>query len=311
MAGQYSSLSLRNIQGSYFWALEETQQASWVNDIANYYNTDQPYEIYKWLGGAPAMTEWRGERVRSSLGDYDLTVVSDKYQATLSFDVDDMRRDKTGQILRRVSEMGQKAATLPQRLYTTLIESNPTAYDGSNFYADSHNVGTVDNNLSASATAPTDPTSAEMATAVLDSIQAMVGFTDENGDPCNEFATSFLVMVPTSMMAAITAALKDVFTSAGVSNTLIAAQGMGITIKPVVNPRLTSSSVFYTFRTDAPVKACIWQEESLEGGEAFKSLGMDSDNAFWRDEVSFGAKRIASAAMGRFELSTKTTFATP
>jgi hypothetical protein len=309
MTGQYSSLSLRNIQGSYFWALEETQQASWVGDIANYYTTDQPYEIYKWLGGAPAMTEWRGERVRSSLGDYDLSVVSDKYQSTLSFDVDDMRRDKTGQILRRIAEMGQKAATLPQRLYTTLIESNPTAYDGSAFYADSHTVGTVDNLLAPAAATPTDPTSSEMATAILDSIQAIVGFKDELGDPCNEFATSFMVMVPTSMMAAITAALKDVFTSAGVSNTLIAAQGMGISIKPVVNPRLTSSSTFYTFRTDAPVKACIWQEEALQGGEAFKSLGMDSDNAFWRDEVSFGAKRIASAAMGRYELSTKSVFA--
>lgn len=308
MAGQYNSLSLRSIQGQYFWSLEETQMASWVGDIANYYTTDQPYEIYKWLGGAPAMTEWRGERVRSSLGDYDLSVVSDKYQSTLSFDVDDMRRDKTGQILRRVAEMGQKAATLPQRLYTTLIESNPVAYDGSNFFADSHNVGTVDNNLTFNATTPAAPTSDEMQKAVLQAIQAIVGFKDETGDPCNEFATSFMVMVPTNMYQALTAALKDTFTSAGVSNTLIAAQGMGMSIRPIINPRLSSTDVFYTFRTDAPVKACIWQEESLESGEAFKSLGMDSDNAFWRDEVSFGAKRIASAAMGRFELATKTTF---
>ena len=309
MTGQFSSLSLRSIQGQYFWALEETAAASWVGDIANSYATNQPYEIYKWLGGAPAMNEWRGERVRSSLGDYDLSVVSDKFQSTLSFDVDDMRRDKTGQIMQRVAEMGQKAATLPQRLYTTLIESNPTAYDGSSFYANSHNVGTVDNNLAASAVAASAPTSAEMQTAILAAIQAIVGFKDETGDPVNEFATAFMVMVPTNMYQALTAALKDTFTSAGVSNTLIAAQGMGLSIRPIINPRLTVGTTFYTFRTDAPVKACIWQEESLQSGEAFKSLGLDSDNAFWRDEVSFGAKRIAQAAMGRFELATKTVFA--
>tara|TARA_Y100001973_G_scaffold85713_1_gene127967 strand:- start:1071 stop:2003 length:933 start_codon:yes stop_codon:yes gene_type:complete len=309
MAGQYSSLSLRNIQGQYFWALEETEEASWTTDVSDYYTTDQPYEIYKWLGGAPAMTEWRGERVRSTLGDYDLSVVSDKFQSTLSFDVDDMRRDKTGQILRRVAEMGQKAATLPQRLFTTLIESNPQSYDGANnFFADSHAVGTVDNNLTFNASDHTNVTSAEMSDAMLEAIQAIVGFKDENGDPCNEFASSFLVMVPTALMSVLTAALKDVFTSAGVSNTLIAAQGMGMTIKPVVNPRLTSDVKFYTFRTDAPVKAGIFQEEALETGESFKSLGMDSDNAFWRDEVSFGAKRIAQSALGRYELATLTTF---
>ena len=309
MTGQYSGLSLRSIQGQYFWALEETTAASWVGDIANSYATDQPYEIYKWLGGAPAMNAWRGERVRSSLGDYDLSVVSDKFQSTLSFDVDDMRRDKTGQIMQRVAEMGQKAATLPQRLYTTLIESNPTAYDGASFYANSHNVGTVDNLLAPSASSTSAPTSAEMQTAILAAIQAIVGFKDETGDPVNEFATSFMVMVPTNMYQALTAALKDTFTSAGVSNTLIAAQGMGLSIRPIVNPRLTSTTTFYTFRTDAPVKACIWQEESLQSGEAFKSLRLDSDNAFWRDEVSFGAKRIAQAAMGRYELATKSVFA--
>jgi len=309
VTGQFVNFSLRSIKGTYFWSLEETQQASWVTLLADYFTTDQPYEIYRWLGGAPAMSQWQGERVRDALGDYDLTVVTDKYDATLAFDVDDMRRDKTGQILRRIAEMGQKAATLPQRLFTTLLEdTSATAYDGSTFFANSHNVGTVDNLLAPGATTPAAPTSAEMQEAVMESIQAMVGFLDDTGDPCNEFATSFGVMVPTNMYQALTAALRDTFTSAGVSNTLISAQSMGMTITPIINPRLTGTTSFYTFRTDAPVKSCIWQEEDI-GAESFKTLGMDSDNAFWRDEVAFGAKRIAAASLGRFELITKSTFA--
>lgn len=307
MSGQFSSFSLRNVEGSYFWSLEETQAASWVPLLSNMFTTDQPYEIYKWLGSAPAMAAWRGERKRSGLGDYELTVVSDKYDSTLAFDVDDMRRDKTGQIVRRVSEMGQKAATLPQRLFTTLLEANGTSYDGSNFFANSHNTGTVDNNLTYAAATGTQPTSAEMSGAILEAIQAMYGFLDDSGDPCNEFAQQFMVMVPTNYWQPLVAALKDVFTSAGVSNTLQSATGMGLSVTPVVNPRLSATDKMYTFRTDAPVKCGIWQEEEL-GGEAFKTLGVDSDNSFWRDEVAFGAKRIGQAALGRFELGALTTF---
>lgn len=308
MSGQFSSFSLRNIEGSYFWSLEETQAASWVPLISDMFTTDQPYEIYKWLGSAPSMSTWRGERVRSGLGDYELSVISDKFDSTLAFDVDDVRRDKTGQIVRRVSEMGQKAATLPQRLFTTLLEANGTSYDGAAFFADAHNTGTVDNNLTYNAATAAAPTSAEMSSAILEAIQGMYGFLDDTGDPCNEFATNFMVMVPTNMWQPLVAALKDVFTSAGVSNTLQSAAGMGLTITPVVNPRLASTTQMYTFRTDAPVKMGIWQEESLPGGEAFKTLGIDSDNAFWREEVAFGAKRIAQAALGRYELACLTTF---
>lgn len=309
--GALVNFSLRNIKGTYFWSLEETTAASWVPMIADSYTTDQPHEIHRWLGGVPAMAKWAGERVRGKLVDSDLTVISDKFQSTLTFDVDDMRRDKTGQILRRISELGAKAATLPQRLFTTLLEGahvSGTAYDGSAFFANSHTVGTVDNLRAPSATTPAAPTSAEMSAAILDAIQGLYSNMDETGDPANEFAKSFMIMVPTNMWQPLIAALKDVFTSAGVSNTLQSAMGMGLTITPVVNPRLTGTTSFYTARTDAPLKTALWQEESI-GGESFKTLGMDSDNAFWRDEVAFGAKRIAQAALGRFELMTKSTFA--
>ena len=237
--------------------------------------------------------------------------MSDKFDSTLSFDVDDMRRDKTGQIMRRVAELGMKAGTLEQRLFTALLEggtASGTAYEGSAFFANSHAVGTVDNLLApARAGAIGEVTTAEMVAAILECVQSQMGFVDETGDPMNEFARSFLVMVPTSLWQVGMAALKDVFTSAGVSNSLL---NTGLNIEIVVNPRLTTATDnFYCFRTDAPVKAGIWQEEVLGGGEAFKSLGMDSDNAFWRDEVAFGAKRIAQSALGRFELATKSVFA--
>lgn len=307
MTGTLGGLSFRNIKGSYFAALEETQQASWIPNIANVVESDQPYEIYKFLGGVPIMDKWQGERRRQQLKDFGFTVVTDKFESTVEIDVDDYRRDKTGQVLRRIRELGAQAAVLPQRLFTTLLEANGTAYEGSAFFADSHaHGGTVDNLLTLSTTAPDTPTSAEMSTAILNAVQAMYGFTDDRGQPCNEFALQFLLMVPPKYWQAAKAAMQNDFTSAGVSNTL---KNAGVQIGLVVNPRLLGTAAaagrrMYLFRTDAPVKPLIWQEEMIT--DAFKTLGPDSSEGFWKDQLAFGAKRIGAAALGRFEYAVRT-----
>lgn len=297
-------LSSRAIKGNYFLALEETMAASWLPLVVNSYTTDQLHEIYKWLGGVASMKKFRGERVRDSLAEYDLTVIGDKYENTLAFKVDDVKRDKTGAIMRKVGEMGMKAATLGQRLFTTLLEANPTAFDGTSFFANSHTAATLDN-LRAPAMAGAAPTAEEFANGVNDALTAMFDALDDSGDPMNEFAREFLVMIPTELRAVAHSALKDTFLAAGVSNPLI---NQDVTIKLATNPRLTGATTFFTFRTDLPTKVGIWQEEDI-GSEAFKTLGVDSDGAFWRDEIAFGCKRIANAALGRFELATKSTFA--
>lgn len=304
------TFSLRSIKGNYFDALQERQAASWASDIAQMTMTDQIHEIYKWLGAAPAPQTFKGERQRKSLRDFDLTVISDKYEATMTFDVSDWNRDKTGQALLRVREMGMKAATLPQRLLTTAIIANGTSYDGSAFFATSHaHGGTVDNALVAgtvpalNVTTAAAPTPAEFEAALMGVIQAMMAYTDSSGDPCNEFATSFLVMVPTNMMRAAVGALGMQLIGQGETNVITVS---GLTFKLVVNPRLTSTTQFYVSIMDGPVRPAIWQDENI-GSEEFKTLGLDSDGSFWRDEIAFGAKRITGVALGRFEYMARAT----
>lgn len=307
--GALQSLSYRNVRGNYFLALEDRTMKSWVPKIANMVTSDQPLEVYKWLGQAPNMKKWAGERERQKLRDSGLTVVNDKFTATIEADIDDVQMDQTGQLMMRVKDLGAKAATLPDRLFSTLIEANGTAYDGAAFFASHSTWGTVANDISASGTgAPDTPTSAEMSAAVLKSIQTMMGFTDENGDPVNEDAMSFLIMVPVKYWSAAKAALQNDFTSAGVSNTL---KNAGVTIEVVANPRLSGAASsagrrMYTFRTDANIRAMLWQERQLD--DAFKTLGAESENGFWKDTVAFGAKRVGQAALGRFELAARTTF---
>lgn len=311
MAGALSSLGFRNVRGQYFFEYQTRGAASWINDAASIFDTDSPYELYKFLGMPPVMSEWTGERKRQQLTDFGLTVVSKKFESTIEVDVDDLRRDKTGQALMRVRDMAAKAATLPERVLTPLLEANGTGYDGVAFFATTHAVGssgTLSNAITVTGiTDPDNPTTAEMVTVILKAVQQAYLFNDDRGDPINEDATRFMVMVPVKYWAATRGALFNEFSSTGASNTLLNA---GVTIVPRVNPRLnnttgTGGRRIYVFRTDANIRALLWQDEVI--GDAFKTLGEDSDNGFWRDTVAFGAKRIGQGALGRWELAVRAT----
>lgn len=312
MSGALGSLGFGNIKGRYFLALEERNMASWVPAVATMLTTDQPYELHKFLSNAPNLSLWTGERKRQDLRDFEIPVINDKYEGTIEVDIDDLRRDKTDQIMMRVGDLAAKAASLPQRILTTLIQGNATGYDGIAFFGTTHNpdgAGSLSNDISVDITDPDAPTSAEMSTAILSAIQQMFTFKDDRGDPINDDATLFGIMTPVKYWAATKAAMANQFTSAGVSNTLPVA---GVRLVHHENSRLTNTAAtagrrFYIFREDANIKATIWQEEEI-AGESFKTLGPLSDNGFWRDKVAFGAKRQGNGALGRWELACRVNF---
>lgn len=300
--GALQSISYRNIRGTYFLDYERRTQASWVQVVANMVKTDQPLEVYKWLKAAPNMKKWAGERTRQKLGDQGLTIVNDKYESTIEVDIDDLQMDKTGQIMNRVRDLSAKAATLPERLLTTLLVANGTSYDGTAFFASSHTASTVDNLHTANITDPAAPTAAEMSAAIMTLAQGMFAALDENGDPMNGDMQELALMVPVKYWGASIAALQNEFTASGVSNTL---KNAGMKFSLHVNPRLTADS-FYGFRADAGVRALLFQERDID--DAFKTLGADSEHGFWKDTVAFGVKRVGAAALGRFELAARHDF---
>lgn len=303
--GPLSALSFRSIRGIYYLAYESAM-ASWVQAVANIFPSDQPYEEYKWLEAAPALEEWKGERTRKQMRDFLIRCVNKKYSSTLEFDVDDVQRDKTGQVARRISELGTKAGELPERLLTTLIEANGTGYDGAAFFAASHNHGGTVNNLLTltGTTTPDDPTSASMAKAISNAISAMLAFTDERGDPLNANAKQFAVVVPPKYIGATWAALKDQFLAAGVSNALKSADW---SITAYANARLTGTAAaagrrIYVHRTDAAIRSLIFQEQDVGNRALQVHGGENTDMGFWKDGFAVGPKRIGGAALGRFEL---------
>lgn len=306
MTGALKGLGSRAIIGAFFKRLQETMAAGWASVLASQFDSNQESETYTFLGDAPKMEEWVSNRNKQGLKRYEFAVKNKKFSAMLEIDSDDLRRDKTGQILARINELAVRAAQLPQRIITDLIIANGNAYDGVAFFHASGHItqsgATVNNTASQVAASGTLPSVAEATDGLLLAIQQILGFKDDAGEPRNEFAQQFVVMVPTVLWSPILGAIRNDFTGNGASNTLRAS---GFQITPVMNPRLTAADKAFVFRTDADVKAFVWQDELAT---EIAALEKGSDNYVLTDNLLYAVKRICNGGYGRFDQACQLTF---
>lgn len=263
------SLSSRAIIGEFYQRLEQDLGANWVNPISMYFTSDQESETYRWLGQVPAMRQWVGGRMVKSLRDAGLTLVNVPYESTLGLPVDWIRRDKTGQAEVRIAEQAARANAHWASLLSTLIANgaSTTCYDGSYFFADAHsegNSGSQDNNIGGAAATGTQPTTVEMADAILACAQAILGFKDDQGELMNEGARRFQVHVPLAYMGPAAGALGATVIADTVSRTnqLLTVSSLGgFQFDLAINPRLSWTDKFCVFRADGMAKPFIRQEE--------------------------------------------------
>ena len=266
-----SVLSSRAIIGEFYAKLAQEISGTWIEKISNYFTSDQESETYNWLGMSPAMREWIGGRHAKGFSSNGITIANKEYEATLEVLVKDLRRDKTGQILTRVRELAIRTNSHWASLLSTIIQAGESTvcYDGQYFFDTDHSEGssgTLSNDVSVDISAlpasahgsTTSPSVEEMSQCIFKGIQAIVGFKDDQGEPMNENASNFLVMVPTSLSEAAYGAISKQLIGAGESNTLKASN---FNIEVAVNPRLTWTAAFPVFRTDGEVKPLIRQEE--------------------------------------------------
>lgn len=303
-----SALSSRAILGQFYNTLANTQLPGWVGGTALPVDSNMESETYKWLGMTPAMREWVGGRSAKGLRVNGLTIVNKTFEATLKVALDDMRRDKTGQIMARVDELAVRAALHPASLLSTLILSgeDTACYDGQYFFDTDHSEGdsgTQDNDrvldISDEGTGGTStaPTPLTVQRAVLKAVAAIMGFKDDQGEPMNETAAEFAVMVPPTFMGPTLTAL----TSATLSNTEdnpLAGGRAGFTVRPFVNPRLTWTTKLAVFRTDGRVKPFIFQEEQ---GTQVDAVAEGSELEFNTREHHYGVSRICNVGFGYWQ----------
>lgn len=306
-------LSSRAIIGRYFMRLEQAPGLQWIGAISNLFQSDQEQETYRWLGQAPAMREWIGGRQAKGLSANGITIENKHFEATLEIPVRDMRRDKTTQIMARVDDLADRTNAHWAKLLSPLINNGEAllAYDGQYFFDTDHaegSSGTQSNLLSVTVTdlptevagTATNPSVEQVNQAILKAISQMYGFKDDQGEPINENAREFFVMVPIPLWhVAQGATLPQGVTSIN-STMLRVMDNLNMTVVP--NPRLTWTSDFAVFRTDAAIKPLIRQEETAV---SLKAIAEGSELEFEHDVHRYGVDAWRNVGNGMWQYACK------
>lgn len=301
----------RQIIGTFYKALEQDVGAAWIPQISNYFTSDQVSEEYAWLGMSPAMREWIGGRNAKGFRENSLTITNKHYEATLEVLVRDLRRDKTSQIMARIQEMARRAnAHWASLLSTLIVNGTSTAcYDAQYFFDTDHtegDSGTQDNDITVNISdvaatnhgTTTIPSVEEMQAAIVKGIEAIVGFKDDQGEPMNEDANSFLVMVPPTFYNVGLQAVATPVQVAASQTALTALKGQ-FSIVAVPNVRLSTwTDSFVVFRTDSNVKSFIRQEEQ---GVQIKAKGYGSEYEFDNDAHQYGIDTWRNVGYGYWQ----------
>lgn len=174
----------------------------------------------------------------------------------------------------RVRELALRANAHWAKLLSTLIAAggSTVCYDGEYFFDTDHpESGTSQSNsisvdiseLPASVKGTTAAPSVEqMQASIMAAVQAIYGFVDDQGEPTNENARRFLVMVPPSLW---TPAYQAVYSplAGTLQSSLDQIRTGGLDLVPVVNSRLSAwTANFAVFRTDSEIKPLIRQQET-------------------------------------------------
>lgn len=308
-------LTSRDIIGMIDNGIELSKDTSWPMLTGMEFTSNQAIEKYKLVGASPALREWIGGRSAKSLRTAGIDVINKKFESTIRVDRDDLRRDKTGFIQIRISQLVNRYIQHWAKLVTTLrvAGTSTVAFDGQYFYSATHSwgdSGTMKNLLVAGdysqlnvATAA-NPTAIELADAILAVIQHFYTFKDDQGEPANEDALKFLVQVPVNMYGALIKAVSSNFllsASAAIDNPL---KSEAFQIVPSVNPRLSATDAFYVDRIDGVAKSFILQsEDDYELSAKAEGSDFEHDN----DAHEYGIKCLRNAGFGFFTSSIKAT----
>jgi phage major head subunit gpT-like protein len=258
-----TGLSSKAIVGRFYRRLEEYAASAWWTRLTMRFLSSQESETYRWLGMVPQVREWQGGRQVRPVRSQGQTIVNRVWESTIRVDADEARRDKTGQILVRVNELARRVATHPNQLLTNLIAAgaDTVCYDGQPFFDTDHEEGASgvqSNSLNHDVNTPTAPTDRELYEGIVKAIGQIVSFRDDQGEPMNEAAREFLIMIPMGFLASALVALSSRVVT---QTTNPLARDEPFRVSWVANPRLTWTDKFAVFRTDGEARPFIFQEE--------------------------------------------------
>jgi phage major head subunit gpT-like protein len=301
------TLGSRAIIGTFYQHLAADPGAAWISFLSMLFTSDQESETYAWLGQTPQMREWVGGRNAKGFQENGFTVKNKHFEATIDVLLKEVRRDKTGQVMTRIRELATRTNSHWASLISTLILNATSAlcYDGQYFFDTDHSEGdsgTQSNDLTCDISAlpalvhgsTTAPSVEEMQQTILKAVSAIYGFKDNQGEPMNEGARSFVAMVPISLWL-IGAKAIALPVGTGISEQSIP---VGVSLSVVPNARLTWTDSLAVFRTDGDVKPFVRQQET---DVVLKAKAEGSEYEFDNDAWQFGVDTWRNVGYGYWQ----------
>lgn len=291
----------------------------WIDTLSFYVTSDQGSETHKWLGMTPQLRQWLSGRHVHGLRDFGITIENLKFEGTIGIGLDEIRRDKTAQVMARVDGLMFRYNTHGAKLISDLIINGAATvcYDGQFFFDTDHSEGdsgNQDNDITVDIDAvgtpsgeegtTTAPTAKTMNVAIQKSISQLYGFVDDQAEPINETMRRVLVMVPTPFWTPGVAAVAAPSLVRGETNPLTT---LNLQIDVVPNPRLNASFTdsFVTFRADDDdgVKPFIRQQETPL---SIRYQAENSPEEFWNNRHVYGVDYDGNFGYGMWQHAVRT-----
>lgn len=310
-------ITSRAVRGEFVKAFGVEKPPAWIPGISNQFTSDQSSEDYALFDSVGPLREWIGGRNAQGFVDNKITIANKHFEKTIEYMVKDLRRDKFGVIQAKVGDLVQRALTHPAKLLSTLILNGETGacYDGKYYFATDHeekNSGAQSNLLSITlANLPVDndgiaaaPSVAAFQLAIAQGVQNFLSLKDAEGEPINEMATNFVVMVPPSYFNVALAACATPVQVAE-TQTALTALKQSYTITPVVNVRLSTwTTSFCMFETGSYLKPFVFQRET---NYSIKSKAEGSEFEMDYDKHQWGVDYWGNAAYSLWQKALKIT----
>ena len=256
----------RTAEGAFYTSLAARKPSIDIGGLVSADSSSASSKDYGWWGMPALPREWVGPRQHKALRSYTDNLIPKRWEVTLDVDRTTLEDDQTMQL-----SLGQIGAALAERAqehvikrFTEVLEASnattiATAWDGNAFFHTAHsfgNSGSVDNDLTGAAATGTDPTPAEAQAALGNTIEAMLAYPNDQGDPAGgDTNRPFVIMIPPSYLTAYLTAFS---TSGGLTTAAIPGLDIsGVTgafrgTRVVINPYLANADRTYVFRPGLP-----------------------------------------------------------
>ena len=255
-------------------------------------------EDYAWLGSAPAMREFKDERLPAGLLEHGYSIRNKTWEASIAVERAALEDERYGQIKLRIQGLAREARRHQDELVFTVLRNGfgGACYDSQYFFDTDHSEGE-------SGTQSNKGTSALSAASLQSAISAMMKFNDDRGRPMGIIPD--LLVVPPDLQWTAMELLNSAYypelvgqTSGTGGTQKLATNVLKGRLDLVVSPYLTDTNDWFLLCTKAPVKPVIFQSRvPVE----FAALEGSSEKGFMRDEYLYGVRARYNAGYGMWQ----------